>query len=40
MQWDELDPLNHYDVLIPEPEAKAPNMTAAFQRVKDLADWR
>ncbi|KAI3332300.1 hypothetical protein HD806DRAFT_480081 [Xylariaceae sp. AK1471] len=39
MQWDELDPLNHYDILIPEPEGRAPDVKAAFQRIKDLADW-
>jgi hypothetical protein len=49
VQWDELDPLNHYDVLTPTtapdpgPESKGKNgddMRAAFQRVKELADWR
>jgi len=40
MQWDELDPLNHYDVITPTPDVEAPNMKASFARVKGLADWR
>ncbi|KAI1128253.1 hypothetical protein F5Y10DRAFT_240890 [Nemania abortiva] len=39
LQWDELDLFNHYDVLVPSPESKAPNMTATFQKPKDLANW-
>ncbi|KAI0404999.1 hypothetical protein F4802DRAFT_615172 [Xylaria palmicola] len=39
LQWDELDPFNHYDVLMPTPESTAPNMLATFQHVKNLADW-
>ncbi|TRX98934.1 hypothetical protein FHL15_000276 [Xylaria flabelliformis] len=39
LQWDEADPFNHYDVLIPISETDAPNMMAAFQNLKDLADW-
>ncbi|KAJ2991486.1 hypothetical protein NUW58_g2495 [Xylaria curta] len=39
LQWDELDPFNHYDVLLPKSTSDAPNMTATFQNVKDLANW-
>ncbi|TGJ80414.1 hypothetical protein E0Z10_g8351 [Xylaria hypoxylon] len=39
VQWDELDPFNHYDVLTPNLDSTAPNMTATFQKIKDLADW-
>ncbi|KAI0532578.1 hypothetical protein GGR58DRAFT_489759 [Xylaria digitata] len=39
VQWDELDPFNHFDVLTPKPDSEAPNMTATFQKIKDLADW-
>ncbi|KAI1425290.1 hypothetical protein F5Y12DRAFT_747719 [Xylaria sp. FL1777] len=39
LQWDELDPFNHYDVLSPEPDIKAPNMKATFEKVESLADW-
>lgn len=40
LQWDELDPPNHYDVLTPKPDDKAPNMKATFERVNTIADWR
>ncbi|KAI1170461.1 hypothetical protein F4777DRAFT_569009 [Nemania sp. FL0916] len=39
VQWDEIDIFNHYDVVTPDPNVDAPNMTAAFQKIKDLADW-
>ncbi|KAI0866477.1 hypothetical protein F4860DRAFT_141716 [Xylaria cubensis] len=39
LQWDEADPFNHYDVLIPNSETEAPNMMVTFQKLKDLADW-
>ncbi|KAK5633137.1 hypothetical protein RRF57_008851 [Xylaria bambusicola] len=39
LQWDELDPRNHYDVLTPKPDEKAPNMTSTFERVGTIADW-
>ncbi|KAI8951037.1 hypothetical protein F4801DRAFT_589909 [Xylaria longipes] len=39
LQWDELDPFNHFDVLTPESRTNAPNMKATFQNIKDLADW-
>ncbi|KAI1640298.1 hypothetical protein F4809DRAFT_637697 [Biscogniauxia mediterranea] len=39
IQWDELDPINHYDVLTPSAEIGAPHMEATFQRVKEKADW-
>ncbi|KAI0967690.1 hypothetical protein F4678DRAFT_445223 [Xylaria arbuscula] len=39
LQWEELDPFNHYDVLTPEQNVKAPNMTATFGKVGSLADW-
>ncbi|RYC61395.1 hypothetical protein CHU98_g4820 [Xylaria longipes] len=40
LQWDELDPFNHFDVLTPESRTNAPNMKVTFQNIKDLADWR
>ncbi|KAI0815511.1 hypothetical protein GGR55DRAFT_629178 [Xylaria sp. FL0064] len=39
LQWDELDPFNHYHVLTPESDSKAPNMVATFKNVKTIADW-
>ncbi|GAW10940.1 hypothetical protein ANO14919_002780 [Xylariales sp. No.14919] len=39
LQWDELDPFNHYDVLTPDSDTKAPNMTATFQKIKERANW-
>lgn len=39
LQWDELDPINHYDVITPTPESESTNMTATFQKVKDLENW-
>ncbi|KAI1302189.1 hypothetical protein F5Y03DRAFT_211665 [Xylaria venustula] len=39
LQWEELDPFNHYDVLTPEQNIEAPNMTATFRKVGSLADW-
>ncbi|KAI0433477.1 hypothetical protein F5Y09DRAFT_299026 [Xylaria sp. FL1042] len=39
LQWDELDPFNHYHVLTPKPVSKAPNMMATFEKIENLADW-
>ncbi|KAI0875226.1 hypothetical protein GGS24DRAFT_515798 [Hypoxylon argillaceum] len=39
LQWDELDPFNHYDVVTPKPDISAPSMTATFQTIANLADW-
>ncbi|KAI0593877.1 hypothetical protein F4775DRAFT_606957 [Biscogniauxia sp. FL1348] len=39
VQWDELDPINHYDVVTPGSETGAPYMKATFQRVTEKADW-
>ncbi|KAJ8129770.1 hypothetical protein O1611_g3860 [Lasiodiplodia mahajangana] len=39
LQWDELDLFNHFDVLVPDPGTGGQNMTAAFQKTKDLANW-
>ncbi|KAI5923207.1 hypothetical protein F4810DRAFT_211102 [Camillea tinctor] len=39
IQWDELDPINQYDVLTPSAEIDAPHTKATFQRVKEKADW-
>ncbi|KAI1352227.1 hypothetical protein F5Y01DRAFT_324425 [Xylaria sp. FL0043] len=40
VQWDEVDPFNHYHVLTPESDnSKAPNMVATFEKVKTIADW-
>ncbi|KAI0490112.1 hypothetical protein F4859DRAFT_501704 [Xylaria cf. heliscus] len=39
LQWDELDPFNHYDVLTPDSETNAQNMKATFHKIKELADW-
>ncbi|KAI8625251.1 hypothetical protein F5Y19DRAFT_450779 [Xylariaceae sp. FL1651] len=39
MQWDELDPVNRYEILAPGPEVEATHMNSLFQRVRNLADW-
>ncbi|GAP90267.1 putative umta methyltransferase family protein [Rosellinia necatrix] len=39
LQWDELDPFSHYDVLTPASDSNPPSVTATFQRIKELADW-